>query len=348
MKPRLLQLAAPKILGAFFLALGFSSCEEQKQAEWPGPTLEEPAAPSSAAETKAAAEDGSMNAEKASKPGPGDKASGSISFVAYNLENWLTMDRYVDRQQVSDASKPEKEKQAIISLLSRSKPDILGVCEIGSEADLKDLQSRLAEAGLDLPHSYHTGGADPVRRLAMLSRFPIASTQAHNELSYQLEGRTFEMGRGILDATVETPAGPVRFIGTHLKSKREIPEADQEMMRRAEAHLVREQIESILEQSPEMPLVVYGDMNDTRQATTLRTLQGPRNGPTSMKMAFLKDSVGTSWTHFWSYQDVYSRFDYILFNEPMTDRFVWENCHVIDDPEAAIGSDHRPLYVEFR
>ncbi|MBB5353279.1 endonuclease/exonuclease/phosphatase family metal-dependent hydrolase [Haloferula luteola] len=344
MKARFLH--APKILGAFFLACILGSCREEKSADWPEPTLEESnsAAPAAATTPPASAQQGTQTDPAA----PNTDSADRVRFLAYNVENWLSMDRYVDGKQVTSAGKPEKEKEALVTIVARQRPDVFGLCEIGSEADLADLQSRLTKAGLELTHSYYTGGGDDTRHLALLSRFPITRTVPHKDLEYRLNGREFTMGRGILDATLETPVGTVRFLGTHLKSKREVPEGDQEQMRRSEAHIMRREIESALREDSAMPLIIYGDMNDTRQAPALRILQGPRNGPLSIQMVHLRDSVGTSWTHHWSYQDVYSRFDYVLFNSALKDRMLWDDCHIVDDPEVADASDHRPIVVEFR
>ena len=344
------------LLGAFFLSL--SACRESGETgSWSaggsGATVPDTTPTKStlaAAESPATPEESPVAVVKeppATLPAPEDPANPRVRFIGYNVENWLTMDRYENNRPVGEGSKPEKEKQAVVEILVRHRPDVLGLCEIGSEDDLRDIQSRLKAAGLDLPHLHHTGGADSVRHLGLLSRFPIASTTTHSDLTYQLDGKEFGMGRGILDAVVDTPVGPVHFLGTHLKSKREIPEADQEMMRRAEAHLMRKAVDRILGEQPGTQLVVYGDFNDTRQASAIRTLQGPRDGPLSLKMAWLKDRNGHTWTHHWDYQDVYSRFDYVLVSTPMLDRMIWDECKVIDDPEVADASDHRPTLIVF-
>ena len=91
-------------------------------------------------------------------------------------------------------------------LVVKSRPDVFGICEIGTPEDLADLQRRLKEAGLDLPHSEHTGGADDTRHLALLSRFPITARNSQRDLTYDLMGREEPIRRGILDPTV-TPAG---------------------------------------------------------------------------------------------------------------------------------------------
>ncbi|MGE9269379.1 MAG: endonuclease/exonuclease/phosphatase family protein [Verrucomicrobiales bacterium] len=336
---------ASRSLGAFLLlpaaALFFlSSCKKDQNSEWTGPTLADEA---ELRETTLAKPSHTPDLSASPATHPHSTTEPSLRFIAYNVENWLTMDRYINGERQKSKGKPEEETEAATRLLSRYQPDVLGICEIGTAEDLKDLQSRLKDAGLDLPHSHHTGGFDPTRRLALLSRLPITSVERHEELEYTLEAKTRGMGRGIIDATVETRLGPVRFLGVHLKSKREIPEADQEMMRRAEAHLVRAHADHILTAEPDAKLIVYGDFNDSRQSSSVRTLRGPGKGPLSLKMTYLKDSRGETWTHFWSYQDIYSRFDYVLFSEPLLDLADFESCRILDDPEVMEASDHRPL-----
>jgi len=329
---------ASRILGAFLLLLTLGSCEKQETAEFPGATVaEEVANLADAPKTTPAKSDPQPPAVSA------ENATNSLRFIAYNVENWLTTDRYIDGKRQKSKGKPDSEKEAVVSILVRHNPDVIGLSEIGTKADLADLQARLKAAGLDLPHSHHTGGFDPVRRLALLSRLPITSTELHEELEYELEGKTMGMSRGILDATVKTPVGPIRLLGVHLKSKREVPEADQEMMRRGEAHLLRQHATSILEKDPATQMIVYGDFNDTRQASAIRTIRGPRKTPLSLGMSFLRDSRGETWTHNWEYQDVYSRFDYVFFSQPVLDLVDWDSCCILDDPETLDGSDHRAL-----
>lgn len=330
---------APGFPGAFALALGafFASCEKQPAVpDWPGETV--------------AAETAAHEAQPTRDPAPDTPATRHaetaepLRFVAYNLRNWLSMDRDANHRPGDDTGKPEEEKQAAVALLAQVRPDALGVSEIGTREDLADLQQRLRAAGIDLPHAYHTGGSDDTRHLGFLSRFPLAATP-HDGLDYSLEGRHFGMSRGILDVAVDAPLGPVRFLGAHLKSKREIPEADEERMRRAEARLLRREADRVLSEHPGTRLVVYGDMNDSRQSSALRILRG--SGPDGLKLANLRDSRGESWTHCWAAQDVYSRFDYVLVTPNLTRRIEWKACRVLDDPAWSDASDHRPLLVVF-
>src|SRR4051812_11920522 len=73
-------------------------------------------------------------------------AKGQITFCSYNLKNYIKMERSVAGKRTDDVGKPEKEITAEVRFLSEIKPDVLGVCEIGTETELKDLQGRLKEA----------------------------------------------------------------------------------------------------------------------------------------------------------------------------------------------------------
>ena len=62
------------------------------------------------------------------------------------------MDRRVDGQSVKNAPKPEREIAALVTMIQKSEPAVLGLVEIGSMEDVVDLQKRLKAAGFDLPH----------------------------------------------------------------------------------------------------------------------------------------------------------------------------------------------------
>ena len=269
-----------------------------------------------------------------------------IRFISYNVQNWLTMDRYVDGKREKGAPKPETERMAITKLLVASRPDILGVSEVGTQEDVRDLQLHLEKAGHAMPHYHLTRGVDPTRSLAILSRFPIKNTVTHKDLTYTSNGRSDAMQRGILDATIDTPSGEFRFLGVHFKSKREIDDGDQADMRLNEAHLLRREVDTILEETPEARLVVYGDFNDTRQSPAIKAVRG--KGAKKLLMIALKDSRGDYWTHHWNYQDVYSRIDYVLISGALRNSVEWDRCKVLDGEFVKEASDHRPLLVILR
>ncbi|MCW1924718.1 endonuclease/exonuclease/phosphatase family protein [Luteolibacter arcticus] len=340
---RLFQIA-PGLLGAFFFSL--VGCEKKDQAgDWaaqaPPPPAEAPAKPAPKPVAPARV------AKSADTPFTDVAAieQGTVRFVVFNVENWLTMDSYVDGQSQQGRPKPEKERLAVAKVLAGQKPDILGVSEIGTEEDVKDLQGYLERAGHPMAHFYLTGGADPVRSLAILSRFPIGATALHENLTYRSMKREYDMQRGILDASIATPSGTYRFLGVHLKSKRDSQDGDQEEMRLNEAHLFRREIDAVFRDDPKARLVVYGDFNDTRNSPAVKAIRGAGNSPRSLQMIALKDSRGEYWTHYWDYQDLYSRIDYVMVSDALRRSVEWDRCKIVDDPEVATASDHRPLLV---
>ncbi len=283
----------------------------------------------------------------AASAAPADPSTSGLRFIAYNVENWLTMDRYVDRQQLINSPKPTDQKEAVIRLLVDAAPDVIGLCEIGEASDLAEIQEMLKAAGLNLPHSHYIGGSDPVRHLGLLSRFPITSTGKPAESDFRLQGRTFSINRGILDATIEAHGKPYRLLGVHLKSKRSIEEADQEELRVNEARLLRRHVDELLKEDPQARLIVYGDFNDTRPTRTFKTITGSYNDPGYLTALPLKDSRGHAWTHHWAPHDIYSRIDFITVSRALRPEVDFRNSHIIDSQDWNKASDHRALLTIF-
>ena len=357
---------APGITGAVFclaFALFLSSCDKKSGTpDWDTPgggkAAESSATPVGASkpeETKpttpptpvtpvAAAEPAAETTPATHDPA----AAGSLRFITYNVENWLTMDRRAGDENLKNAPKPDSEKRAVVELLVKNHPDILGLCEIGQATDLAELQQMLKEAGLDLPNSHFTGGSDPTRHLAILSKYPITSTGKVEVMEYQMNGRTFGFNRGVMDATIQAKGKNYRFLGVHLKSKRDVEDGDQEEMRINEAHLLRRHIDSILKAEPSTRLVVYGDFNDTYPSKALRAVTTGSDEILKIKPIYMKDSRGEAWTHHWSNQDIYSRIDFIMVSQALGKEVLYQACHIIDDPDWFKASDHRPLIAIFK
>ena len=267
--------------------------------------------------------------------------------MAYNLKNYLTMDVFLKGGVKEARPKDPKEVAAIVDIIVGQKPQILGLCEIGTKEDLADLQTRLKAAGLDLPHSHHTGGMDTTRHLGLLSALPIVSTNSQRNLPFKINDEEFLMRRGILDVTIDLPQGPTHFIGLHLKSKRPSNTFDEAEVRLNEARLARSHCDAIIEKNPTAGIVLYGDMNDTRKTAPLAMMMGRSNSDNYLEDVFIKDSRGELWTHYWSYQQQYSRFDFILVSKTLKSAIDWKKSYIADPPNWFEASDHRPAIVTF-
>ena len=272
-------------------------------------------------------------------------AQDSVTFCAYNLRNWLSQTD-PSSPATTPRQKPEREKRKVVEFLGHIRPDILGVCEIGTPEDLADLQSRLRSAGIDLPHHEFCRGADPQRSLALLSRHPLSQRRSAGPLPYQINGETLRLQRGILDASVAVAPGfEIRFLGVHLKSRREVAEADQDLMRRSEAHLLRRHLDTIYATESRPALVVYGDFNAHRNEPALLEVIGSRALDSHLLEIPVRDRHGLLWTHFWDAADVYSRLDYLLVSRTLRPRVDSARSRIFDDADFGVASDHRPLVL---
>ena len=272
-----------------------------------------------------------------------------LTFCSYNVRNWLKMERFEKGRQKEVVGKPEGEKQRVIGTLAEIAPDVLGLCEVGDEQDVAEIQGRLKEAGLDLPHLETCRGGDLTRGLMLLSRFPIVARSSQADLRYRIGGMTLPMQRGILDATVEVRAGfRIRFLGVHLKSMREVPEADQALMRKHEARLLRERLDSILAADLKVKMLSYGDFNEHRNGAAIATIMGGRSSPGFMAEVPLADKHGQFWTHFWDAADTYSRLDYVFCSRSLRPLIDMRGSRIHLDPEFDKASDHRPVVIRIR
>lgn len=271
-----------------------------------------------------------------------------IRLMAYNVENWLSLDAMARDRGYEAPDKSEKSKDAVIQLMIKHQPNVIGLSEIGTADDLADIQERLKKAGLVLPHSHYAGGTDLVRRLGVLSKFPIIETKKPEKLDFTINGKSYGMNRGILDTTLRVSGEKYRLLGVHLKSKREVRGVDQEAIRIHEAQLLREHVDSILRDQPNAQLIVYGDFNDTRPSKAYKAVVGTYGEENYLTAIPFKDSRGDAWTHHWAMHDIYSRIDYVMVSQSMRKKTDFEKSYIIDDTEWSEASDHRPLMAIFR
>ncbi len=269
----------------------------------------------------------------------------SLRFVAYNVQNY----QVASREPGGTGGKPEKARDVVVATLVSLNADVLGLCEVGGEHSLMELRGRLEKAGRSYPHVEWVDGADKDRQLALLSRFPLSKRNSVTRLTYEMGGRVLPVQRGFLDVTVQVGQDwQVRCIGVHFKSRRPVPEGRQELMRRYEAALLRKRIDEILGEAPDQPLLVYGDLNDTRNEATVKVVQGTPGRESFLTALPLEDPYGMRWTHYWNEADVYARIDFILVNAGLRSWFDEEASTVHFREDWEVGSDHRALLAVFR
>jgi endonuclease/exonuclease/phosphatase family metal-dependent hydrolase len=272
-----------------------------------------------------------------------DPAKGII-FCTYNVRNYVGDDQAAAPERRA-RPKSAKELESLISVIRDVSPDVLGVCEMGSEKMFADFRERLAKAGLEYPHSEFLQAGDPDRHVALVSKFPITERNSRKRVTFTLNGVEEEMKRGILDVTIQvTPDYQLRCVGVHLKSKLPTPEGEA-LIRRHEAAKLREHLDGIFKATPDANLICYGDMNDTKNEPMFAEVSGVKGSVGGMADLWAKDSLGDRWTYYWRTADQYSRIDYIFASKGAWPEVRRETATVYRSPYWFEASDHRPVYV---
>lgn len=280
--------------------------------------------------------------------------AGTFRVATYNVNN------YLERAAGGRLAKSAAGKAKIRESLRAVRADVVALQEIGSLAALRELQASLSAEGIDYPHWELVGGFDTNIHVAVLSRFPIVARRPHTNDHYLLMGRRLRVSRGFAEIDVQVHAA-YRFtlITAHLKSRRPVPVADEADMRLEEARVLRGIVEARLQASPNLNLVVLGDLNDLKDSDPVRTLVGRyRRTLTDTRPAepngdrapvgghpFAPPQI--TWTHFYAKEDSYSRIDYILLSGGMAREWRHEGTFVLAMAHWGVGSDHRPIVAEF-
>jgi endonuclease/exonuclease/phosphatase family metal-dependent hydrolase len=275
------------------------------------------------------------------------KADQLATFVHYNLENYLVMDRRV-HGQIVHATKPEKEIEPLLRIIRELHPDLLAVAEMGPPDEFNSFRDRLAQAGLPFVDTEYVSGPDQERHIALLSRFPIIARDSEANVPIHLPNRNESIRRGILDVTVQVSGNfRLRLIGAHLKSKLPVPEGE-ELVRQQEAQELRRHIDRVMKEAPEVPLLVYGDLNDTKEQPAFQELLGDRQSPTHLTDLWLSDYTGDHWTYYQRFTDTYSRIDYILIGPALLPSIDRRHSYVFRSTDWNEASDHRPIVATIR
>ena len=285
---------------------------------------------------------------------PALRAADTFSVATYNLEN------YLDDSAGPRHPKTEAAKDKIREMIRAMQPDVLAVEEIGSTNSLLELRSSLEAEGLNYPHWSHVAGFDTNIHVAVLSRFPFSACRPHTNEGFLLNGRRFRVSRGFAEVDVQVNAEyKFTLIAAHLKSRREVPQADEADLREHEAAVLREIIDARLRTDPTSNLIVLGDFNDLKDSKPIRTIIGrgknalidtrpaEKNGelpPASNGSAAPRN---VTWTYYFNKDDTYSRIDYLLLSHGMAREWQSNATYVLALPNWGVASDHRPIIAGF-
>jgi len=266
------------------------------------------------------------------------------SLLCFNLKHYSLEDR--DRDGQRNDPKPIAARAAVAEIIASANPDILVLQEIGGPTIFDELRQRLAREGIEYEQIEYLRASPHDNNIAVLSRFPIISRQSHTNDIYSIGDADLRVARGIIDIDLEIgPDTRVKLMAAHLKSKVYHPLGQTEM-RRNEARILGQHIGKALRDSPELKLIVAGDLNDLPTSAAVREIIG--RGPDGLVDIRPRDETGDAWTHWQRNDDIHQRIDYILVSRTLTNALDKGKTRIIDTTATRIASDHRPLLAVFR
>lgn len=270
----------------------------------------------------------------------------TLTIATYNVENYGPANRVTEAGFRPDYPKPENEKQALRRIIGAVNADVLVLQEMGGEPYLRELQRDLRAEGCDYAQAVVANGPDADRHIALLSKRPLVNvtTLANVELAYF--GAKERVKRGVLMATLSTPAGELTIFAVHLKSRlTERPDDPLSAVRRtAEATAVRDVVLRRFPDPARVRFLILGDCNDTKDSKTLERLQ--HRGSTRVAALLpARDDRGESWTYFYKREDSYARVDHILVSASLAECVVGQTARIYSGEDALQASDHRPVLV---
>jgi endonuclease/exonuclease/phosphatase family metal-dependent hydrolase len=101
----------------------------------------------------------------------------------------------------------------------------------------------------------------------------------------------------------------------------------------------------VLAKDPNVNLLVYGDLNDTKDQPAIQEILGPREGADRLKEILLKDAEGDRWTYYRRLSDTYDRIDYILSDKALLPRIDQSRSYLYRSIDWYSASDHRPVVI---
>jgi endonuclease/exonuclease/phosphatase family metal-dependent hydrolase len=273
-------------------------------------------------------------------------AADGLTLATYNLENYTLADRLVEDVYRQDYPKPEAEKAALRRVLHQLDVDVLALQEVGGEPFLTELRRDLRSEGLDYPYASVLNGADPDRKIAVLSKRPFTQVTHHADLTFKYFAATARVKRGLLEVRLNSACGEVTVFVAHLKSRftERADDPSSAMQRSGEAVAIRDRILTRFPQPAGAAFLIVGDFNEGRTSRPLKALL-TRGQTTLTEWLPAADGRGHVWSHFYRREDSYSRVDHILVSPGLRPRVRTGAGRIHDSPEVGQASDHRPLVV---
>jgi endonuclease/exonuclease/phosphatase family metal-dependent hydrolase len=206
--------------------------------------------------------------------------------------------------------------------------------------------NRVLLAELDYRHVVHFEGNDARGvDVALLSRIPVGPVTSHRHLAFPDEhGTPRTLRRDLLRVRLQPKSG-VEFdiFVVHLKSAAG-SDPDSNVLRLAEARLMRSVLDELLRDDPHALFVVAGDFNSAIDSTMVQAVLGI--GATAL--VSFADELAPDARITYNRPPYEGMIDFLFASPAMARRYVPRSFRILPGSAATGGSDHNPVAASFR
>ena len=267
-----------------------------------------------------------------------------IRVGTFNVMNLMDdIDDPYAEDEISPA-KPREELARLAETIRRLDADVLALQEVESRGFLQQFVNQFLE-GAGYRHVVHIEGND-LRGIdvALLSRFPVDSVTSYRHVAFEDEaGHQRHFSRDLLRATILPPRGQSFEVWcVHLKSNANEPQTS-EPIRWAEVQQIRQIYDRTLAADPQARILLLGDMNDTLDSRSLRSLLSSPQHALQTLLQQLPAEQQVSYN-----RGQHSMIDFILASPAMAADYVPGSYQILHGDLSTNGSDHNPVAARFR
>ena len=252
----------------------------------------------------------------------------------------------------------QKYKQAVEAVaqtIVRINADVIGLVEVGSEQDVKELLEEVRKLGLNYPHyvvgrpledrTYQNNAVFSMYELKNLVA-PIPGREAYDTELDDPEAEQWTSVRKGLRVTFEAHEQTFHMYVLHLKSERGGHESDAERI--AQASIVRRHYLPRLTEGEHV--IVMGDLNDRRNDPAIRRIRGrddiqPDLIQTGRYTFFDREEQDNRWTY--NFRGTKNQIDHILLSESIEQACEDVKSRTLDHDNSLV-SDHLAFIVKLK
>lgn len=254
-----------------------------------------------------------------------------LRVATYNVKDLIGGQKSLDKFS-NCRSKSEEEIQSAAKTLEEVSAGVAGLQEVEKHNLLNKLLAASANLAKKYPsHVMQEGRSFEHIDTALISKYPVMKIISHKNYHLQ-SGKKGTFTHNLLETELKLPIGNLTVFITHFKGGKDCQTS--RPIKEAEANGVKDIIANFKNKYPAKLFIITGDLNDTEDSQTLKTLMGAGlYNPTENMPQYKKNTHCTG-----------KQYDYILLHPDLAPYV--HNTYVHHSKSANEASDHNPLVLD--